>query len=526
MTKSIRATGLFLLLLSPVMVSLPGCTDLGESPSSAITPENFYRTEEEVMGGLVGVYAQLRNTLWAYYNLSEISSDEMIVPTRGQDWFDNGRWLEIHRQAWEPNSPAGLEDVNSAWLDAFTGIARANLVLEALEKVTLVGAFETGVSAELRTLRAFYYYMLLDLFGGVPIVTDTKVEPRARGTRQELFNFIETELLAARTALPLSWPASNNGRMTRGAADAILANMYLNAAVFTKDQGISATAYNSCTTVTIRGQTACVAAIAFADSVLNSGAYSLATNWRSNFTADNHLSPENILVVKHLNADGLGLNFVMRALHYNQINPTPWNGFSALADAYNAFDANDQRRDIFLVGQQYNLDSLARGDTVPVEDRAGAPLVFTVTIADATAATEGEGARVLKWPLDPNHLAEHNSNDFAYFRLGEIYLIKAEALNEITPGDAAALTLVNNLRVRVFEPDEPLPGPIDRAGILTERLFELTAEAKRRQDLIRHGRYTAAWLFKPAGQPHRVLMPIPQSQLDANPLLTQNAGYN
>jgi hypothetical protein len=76
----------------------------------------------------------------------------------------------------------------------------------------------------------------------------------------------------------------------------------------------------------------------------------------------------------------------------------------------------------------------------------------------------------------------------------------------------------------VFEPDEPLTA-IDQDAILRERLFEFAGEAKRRQDLIRHGKFTQAWAFKPASEAHKVLMPIPQSQLDANPLLTQNPGY-
>jgi hypothetical protein len=307
--------------------------------------------------------------------------------------------------------------------------------------------------------------------------------------------------------------------MTKGAADAILANMYLNAGVFTKDDGINATGYNSCSTVQIGGISACQAAVNFADSVLNSGAYSLAMNWRSNFTADNDASPENILVVKHLNAADVGLNFLYRALHYNQLSPTPWNGFATLAETYNAFDANDERRQIFLVGQQINFDT---GEEVT--DRAGNPLIFTVTIGNETNAGEHEGARIVKYPSDPGHLNEHHGNDFAYFRLAEMYLIKAEALNEITPGSPAALALLNTLRARVFNPDEPLAA-IDRDVILRERLFELTGEAKRRQDLVRHGKYTAAWSFKPATAAHKVLMPIPQSQLDANPLLDQNAGY-
>ena len=114
MKKLIRGTGrLALLLLSPLLASV-ACTSLTETPTSSITPETFYSNEVEVLGGLAGVYSQLRNTLWAYYNLSEISTDEMVVPTRGQDWYDNGRWLEIHRQTWGANSPVGLEDVNGA----------------------------------------------------------------------------------------------------------------------------------------------------------------------------------------------------------------------------------------------------------------------------------------------------------------------------------------------------------------------------------------------------------------------------
>ncbi|MGH7427098.1 MAG: RagB/SusD family nutrient uptake outer membrane protein, partial [Candidatus Methylomirabilaceae bacterium] len=406
------------------------------------------------------------------------------------------------------------------WNVAFTGIARANVLLDALTRVTVPN--QATIVAELRTLRGFYYFILMDMFGGVQIVTDLEIKPRPRNTRADVFDFIESELLDARTALPDNWPAESNGRLTKGAADAILASMYLNAGVWTRETGVSAASYNTCLGVQVSGGVdACQAAIDAADRIINSGQYSLAANWRSNFTADNQTSPENIMVVKFLNEAGLGLNFVMRALHYNQLtNATPWNGFATLAQTYNAFDANDQRRQMWLAGPQTNVET-----GVPVNDRAGNPLVFTVTINDVTAATEGEGARVYKWPADPNRAAgEINGNDFAYFRLAEIHLIKAEALNEQSAGSAAALALVNALRARVFNPAQPRAA-IDRAALLEERLFELAAENKRRQDLIRHGRFTDPWEFKTAGTPNLILMPIPQPQLDANPLLVQNPGY-
>ena len=79
-----------LLLVAASAVAIQGCTDLTESPTSAITPDNYYNTQAEIIGGVAGVYSTLRNTLDEYYNVSQVSTDEIIVPTRGSDWYDNG----------------------------------------------------------------------------------------------------------------------------------------------------------------------------------------------------------------------------------------------------------------------------------------------------------------------------------------------------------------------------------------------------------------------------------------------------
>ncbi|MEE8572512.1 MAG: RagB/SusD family nutrient uptake outer membrane protein, partial [Gemmatimonadota bacterium] len=230
---SVRVGGrrpLTLLLLLPVLAVFQGCS-LDENPTSVITPGNFYQNEQEVMGGLASVYAGLRNTLEFYLITSSVTTDEIVVPTRGSDWFDNGRWIELHQQTWTANSPSGLKDMCDAWNGFFAGVADANVVMAGLENVTV--ADQEIVTAEIRTLRALYYFVLMDLFGGVPIVTDTEILARPRPTRAELFDFIEQELTQARNDLPTSWPSNMNGRLTQGAADAILANMYLNAEVFT-----------------------------------------------------------------------------------------------------------------------------------------------------------------------------------------------------------------------------------------------------------------------------------------------------
>ncbi|MFL5594984.1 MAG: RagB/SusD family nutrient uptake outer membrane protein, partial [Gemmatimonadaceae bacterium] len=100
MIKILGAAGALALL-----VLTPACTDLTEVPQSSITPDNFYKNEIEATGGLASVYAGLRNFNEEYYNVSEVSTDEIIVPTRGTDWYDNGKWLDIHRQTWTANSP-------------------------------------------------------------------------------------------------------------------------------------------------------------------------------------------------------------------------------------------------------------------------------------------------------------------------------------------------------------------------------------------------------------------------------------
>ena len=182
-----------MLSLLVAAAALPGCTDLGEEPFSAITPNNFYQNEDEVRSGLAAVYNQFNSVSTGnYHYLNVISSDEQVIPTRGQDWFDNGRHLENQRQSWQANSPAGLGEVNGAWNQAFQGVARANVLIEAIEPLPVANKERT--IAEARLLRAYFYYVLMDLFGGVPIVTTTEIMPRPRANRAEVFAFVEKEL--------------------------------------------------------------------------------------------------------------------------------------------------------------------------------------------------------------------------------------------------------------------------------------------------------------------------------------------
>lgn len=531
-SKSVRRAGGRALLLAPLIALAAGCTDLTEVPQDALTPENAFKTEEELLAGVAAVYANLRSTEWVgYMTLNELTTDVMIVPTRGSDWYDNGRWLEIHRQDWTASSGSALDDMNGAWNNLFSGVAKANLMIDVVTKAAPANA--DVILAELRTLRAWHYYMLQDMFGGMPIVTTTELQQYPRSTRSETFAFIEQELLESRDDLPDDWGAAGYGRVTRGAANAILASLYLNAGVFNKDNGVDATGYNSCDVPVSGGMNGCDAAIAAANEVINSGEYNLNPDWNKNFSHDNHNSPENIFVVVHVTEQALGMNAPMRTLHYNQLVTgwgSPWNGFATLAETYQAFTPTDVRRSMWLEGQAYSFET---GEAV--NNRTGTPLIFTQVIADANAASEGEGVRFNKFPPLPSApFGDGHPNDFPFFRLAEMHLIKAEAMNALgnTPGAITELKTVHDLR----DPANPISTALSsdqvRDAILLERLLEFAGEGKRRTDLVRHGRFLEQWSTTMAngkvdktGQPHLILFPIPSTQIQSNPLLDQNPGY-
>jgi len=528
--QTVRRMGLA-LLLAPLVLFGQSCTDLTEVPNDALTPDNAFTTEAELLAGVAGVYAGLRPIEWVgYVTLQDLTTDVAVVPTRGSDWYDNGRWLEMHRQTWTASSGSALDDMNGAWNNAFAGIAKANLMIDVVSKTT--SATKAQTLAELRTLRAYYYYVLLDMFGGVPVVTTTELKRFARASRDSVFRFVEAELIASVPDLPNTWPASGYGRITKGAANAILASLYINAGVFSKQTGVNATAYNTCAGINVAGGvSACQAAINAANAVINSGVYSLspAGQWANNFSRANENSPENIFVIVYT-AEGssgcCGGNWPFRTLHYNQLNSgwgSPWNGFATLAETYAKFAANDERRAMWLQGQAYSFETGAA-----VNDRTGAPLIFTTAIPDANAANEGNGVRFNKFPPLPSATTGNGMpNDFPLFRLSEMYLIRAEAQLELgqTANAQLSLNAVHNLR-------NPTPVVVSRQTILDERLLEFAGEGKRRTDLIRHGQFiNVTWSPSMANgkvahtRANMILFPIPSTQIGSNPLLTQNPGY-
>ncbi len=483
------------------------CTDLEEAPYGVITPGDFFQTDAEILSSVMPVYHSLAKARWSdgHLHMQDVAADAIVVPTRGGDWDDGGKWRELHQHTWT----AVNEPVRFGWVDAYTGVARANATIDALSNspksetalvATLIG--------EVRVLRALFYWWLIDLFGDVPLVTDPATDPEnppSQTPRAEVFDFIVEEINAvlALNVLMETADAGTYGRVTEGAAYALLATVHLNGKVYTETAK----------------WTECVAAC---NEVINSGDYELMDSFTDVFALENQgpTNTENILVVASKPGWDYGFNRQNATLHYSQLPSSPWNGFSVVADYYNTYDTADARIDVLLEGQQYILGGPAAGDSAFQRD--GKPLVYSVD-SPIFGATESHGVRILKWPIDPEGLSAPGGNDYAVFRYAHILLAKAEAQFELgNSGDA--LALVNQVRARNFDPAKPLTS-VTSEDIFDERGYELLWEGFRRQDQIRAGHFLEAWANKDVSEEYRKIYPIPQSQMDANPNLVQNTGY-
>ena len=308
-----------------VSLSLQSCTDLTEPVYDAIPADQFLKTDAQVAAALGPAYGGLRGITWDWFNPSEASSDELIVPTRGGDWFDNGDWLAYSRHTWTPQHGP----INGMWGFIFGNISQVN------QLIPVVSTNKAAVD-ELRAIRAFYYFMAIDAFGNVPIVTDAK-SSGATKSRAEVYAFIEKELTES---IPSLTAGKAYSRMTQDAANMLLAKLYLNAGVY-------------------KGSPEWQKALDAVNKVITSkNAYALSSSTLANFIVQNQGSGENIWTIPYDSFKAGGMNFQMRTLHYaNQqtygLGNAPWNGFCTLADFYNSFEKTDLRKAMWIEGQQF-----------------------------------------------------------------------------------------------------------------------------------------------------------------------------
>lgn len=507
------------------------CTDLEEELYRDITADNFFQSEEEFIAALGQAYSAFGG-LGNHFNLwsiNEISSDEIVISQKGGDWYDGGVLIQLHTHEFPANN--GL--FNSAWTMIYGGINTSNRLIYSFEQLGTPQA--EAFIAELRAIRALWYYWAMDAFGNVPLVTDfTQTDPPANSSRREVYNFILSELNAVMDLLPTEKTSATYGRMTRWAALAIRTKVYLNSEVYV-------------------GEPKWEEAAADAEEIINSGLYSLEPVYADNFAINNQGSSENIYVYPYDKVFAGGFNWVMMTLHLASqttfsLTQQPWNGYQTVEEFYNSYidpvknpgpqgdvwaglaqepstGTQDERLSNFLVGPQFNPDGTRTQDPgVDAADPDGPPLTFTPALNELfpNGWRQG-GARIAKYEFERGG-TNNMSNDFVIFRLGDIILSLAEA--KFRMGDVGeALVLVNQIRERAG---------VDPFLVLTEeRLYdergrEMYVEMTRRQDQIRFGTWHDEWWEKDAdpADTHEILFPIPQPQLDANDRLTQNPGYN
>ncbi len=493
------------------------CTDLEEEVFSEVTADNFFQSEEENIAALGAAYTGLYNFFNEPFALHEIASDEMVVPTRGPDWFDNGNWQRLHLHTYQP----GDDRVNGTWGVLYGGINTCNRLIFQFEQLN--DASVTPFIGELKVLRAFFYWQVLDLYGNAPLVdrfdvpNDFKPSNGAGGgplgaQRKALYDFVESEITENINSLTETIGGAAYGRINKWTAHAILAKLYMNAEVYT-------------------GTAQWTNAMTHLDAVMNAG-YSLESNYFDNFKVENAGSSENIFVIPYDGVFAREFNLVARTLHYGSqgtYNTTfqPWNGYSTVESFYNSYDADDLRLTgtagrpygNFITGPQFNSDGTPVEDPgVEANDPDGPQLNFTPAINElGPNCLRQAGARIGKYEFELG-TTEHMNNDYVIFRLADFMLLKAEIM--VRQGDVAgALPLVNEIRQRAGKAAYTA-ADLTLDELLAERGREMYAEATRRQDLIRFGKYNDAWDFKPADASTDInIYPIPFSQIDANDLL-------
>src|SRR5690606_16631887 len=192
---------IFTILMSSICLAT-SCTNLEEELYDKVKDDEFGTTPKEVEALVGGAYSSLRGfsdeisnsfpTAEYVFFLNEVSSDEATIPTRGQDWYDGGRYQDTQRHVWDAENGMIL----SAWRYCYTGISKVNAIIYQIDQSGLDQDAKNAIYAELRAIRAYYYYLLLDMFGNVPIVTDFEdQELPANSNRKEVFDFVESELL-------------------------------------------------------------------------------------------------------------------------------------------------------------------------------------------------------------------------------------------------------------------------------------------------------------------------------------------
>ncbi|GEO11093.1 RagB/SusD family nutrient uptake outer membrane protein [Segetibacter aerophilus] len=554
-----------------IMAFSNSCTKLDETLYDRITSANFLQTKDDVVRDFLRAFEHGYWTIQGGGNFyaQELPSDELMTPNREGDWFDGGLYQRLHYHTWT------IQDnyTSDMWTGLFQGISLATNSLEDIQaidpaKFNLAEAEKADYVAELKTLRAWFNLRAFDLYRNIPIVTKIKGEgtmpPQA--TPQEVFDFIEKELLDAIPGLPTrqALGTSSIGRWTKAGAASLLVRLYLNAKVY-----IGQDKFTQCAAV--------------CQDIINGkyGTYALESRWDAPFDYTNSTSPEVIFgfpgsfALTHWQYTGDMYWWMGPHQAQNYFGFTDFGGMNtryalqpgrnvdsveypfALGKPFVKFQkysddlrlkkyknlGGSKREGMFMYGYlpYYNNPNQFvksnRGYTIFARDQVG---LFKATPpgqvpadkeSNMNHADDNSGVWPVKYPIYPSDDPNKITSAYAEIRYAEIYYSLAEC--KYRAGDkAGAASLLNAVRKRNYPAGSPSLYSVSGSELndnemLDEWMREFLVERRRRTDLIRWGVFnTGTWWDKtPDPDNHTQIFPIGQAILNLSPQLKQNPGY-
>jgi hypothetical protein len=543
--KYIPFTGIAIFVILVVVIS--ACTKLKDTSYNQIIASEFTPTSSDLPALTGAPYVDWRGLLLQWntlYRAQEVSGDEMLTPARPNGWVDGGVYRRIHEHKWTTDDDV----VINVWTRAYQGITSCNRIIYQVQTKSIPVAPKdtSALIAEMKLLRASYYWVLCDMYGNVPIVDKFNVPagflPK-QNTRKEVYDFIVSEILANYPKVSTENSLKTYGKFNKWAGLTLLAKMYLNAAVYS-----GTAAYDKCK--------------AICDTIINAKAITkidLESNQKNIFLTENQNSKEIIFALpfdsKYV-ADWNSFDVHMQTLEpenqatYN-LEYSPWGGVCAIPQFISTFDTTDSRYiDNYIKYQQY----AANGDKLiaTMGVFTGKLLSFRNYVAGVDISDEVDGFRLGKFEIAMG-ASNRLSNDWPLFRYADVLMMKAESL--LRTGDASgAAVLVTQVRQRNFKTNpakavvtgaDLLKGSTYDYGLrnhlvstteggadiqygrfLDELGWEFNQEARRRTDMVRFGIFTKkSWLSHSPNGDYRALYPIPNSEIQKNSNLKQNPGY-
>ena len=549
---------LFLLLAALFMTS---CLD--EHPKDQLDEDAIYGSASDIYINAVASFYNyigganesegLQGTCRGIYDYNTLTTDEAMIPIRGGDWYDGGLWNAMYQHRWGADD----QSLYDTWKYLYKVIVLANKSLDIIsnKSALLSAAQQEEYRAEVRAIRAMFYYYAMDMFGRVPLVLSSAEQLHSslfqgQTDRSSIFQFVFQELQQVLPSLPdqhSNKEGNYYGRITQPVVNFLLAKLALNAEIYMYDdwtQGYasrpkgseihfsvpaSAASLRNGDKVDCRKLNAWETCIYYCDKLAEEG-YVLESDDSFNFSTHNETSKENIFTIPmDKNIYTNQFHYLFRSYHYTHGGALGWGSENGTCATISTMKANhygevdeDARCKMNFVAGVVKVDGheLLMDNGKPLEYQ---PFEVAQNLTNSKFVKTA-GARMAKYEVDRTSYMDGKlqSNDIVLFRYADVLLMKAEA--KVRNGENGDEEL-NRIRARVGMPYRK--ATLD--NILEERLLELVWEGWRRQDLIRFGKFTGAYDLRTPLQGessgYTTVFPIPQKCIDLNSELVQNKGY-